>query len=94
MKIRIKTAKNIIEKDAEIIDKIDSEGNQYSIALSSGRVYKVIDRDFYGAIYGNEAAALGKLGGKSTSEAKKSASRENGKKGGRPKKKPETKEAL
>jgi hypothetical protein len=32
------------------------------------------------------AAILGKLGGKSTSDAKRSASRENGKKGGRPKK--------
>ena len=32
------------------------------------------------------AVALGSLGGKSTSEAKKAASRENGKEGGRPKK--------
>jgi len=36
----------------------------------------------------NKAAALlGRLGGKSTSEAKKRAARLNGKKGGRPKKK-------
>jgi hypothetical protein len=34
------------------------------------------------------AAALGKLGGKSKSAAKRRASRENGKRGGRPKKKP------
>jgi len=35
----------------------------------------------------NQAAQeLGRLGGKSKSEAKKAASRENGKKGGRPKK--------
>lgn len=33
------------------------------------------------------AVALGTLGGKSTSEAKRKASAENGKKGGRPKKK-------
>jgi hypothetical protein len=33
------------------------------------------------------AAALGKLGGKSKSSAKRRASRENGKRGGRPKKK-------
>lgn len=32
------------------------------------------------------AAALGKLGGKSKSEAKQRAARENGKKGGRPRK--------
>lgn len=32
------------------------------------------------------AVALGKLGGKATSEKKASSSRENGKKGGRPKK--------
>lgn len=32
------------------------------------------------------AVALGKLGGQSKSEAKRQASRENGKKGGRPKK--------
>jgi hypothetical protein len=37
----------------------------------------------------NKAAQqLGRLGGKKTSEAKKAASKENGKKGGRPKKKP------
>lgn len=35
----------------------------------------------------NQAAVeLGRLGGRSTSEAKKQAARENGKKGGRPKK--------
>ena len=34
----------------------------------------------------NAAAALGKLGGSSRSEAKQNASRNNGKKGGRPKK--------
>jgi len=34
----------------------------------------------------NTAAALGRKGGQSKSEAKKAASRENGKKGGRPKK--------
>lgn len=32
------------------------------------------------------AVELGKLGGKKTSEAKKTAARENGKKGGKPKK--------
>lgn len=32
------------------------------------------------------AVALGKMGGKATSAAKTTASRENGKKGGRPKK--------
>ena len=34
------------------------------------------------------AVALGKLGGKVTSEAKKKSSKENGKLGGRPKKHP------
>jgi hypothetical protein len=32
------------------------------------------------------ASILGKLGGRSTSDAKRAASKENGKKGGRPKK--------
>jgi len=48
----------------------------------------IVDR--FGCIYKNEsigtaAATLGKLGGKSRSEAKIAAARENGKKGGRPK---------
>lgn len=38
------------------------------------------------------AVKLGTLGGKSTSEAKKAASRANGKKGGKPKKADTTKE--
>ena len=37
--------------------------------------------------YSKAAAALGKLGGSSRSEAKQNASRNNGKKGGRPAKK-------
>lgn len=36
------------------------------------------------------AVALGKLGGRSTSQAKSEASRKNGKKGGRPKKRSTT----
>ena len=36
------------------------------------------------------AVALGKLGGKAKSERKSASCRENGKKGGRPKKKPES----
>lgn len=37
------------------------------------------------AIYSDAAAALGRLGGKSTSRAKTRAARKNGKLGGRPK---------
>ena len=51
------------------------------MTLTKLKIYKM------SKITAKEAAqALGQLGGKSTSEAKKQAAKRNGKKGGRPKK--------
>lgn len=86
MEIRIQTrGGKLIEREAEVIDKIDNEGRQYSIALHGGNVYTVIDRDYYGPIYGTQAQEIGKRGGSAKTEKKAASSRENGRKGGRPK---------
>ncbi|ORC37295.1 hypothetical protein B4O97_03645 [Marispirochaeta aestuarii] len=87
MEIRIKTkGGKLIEREAEVIDKIDNDGRQYSIALHGGNVYTVIDRDYYGPIYGTQAQEIGRKGGSAKTEKKAASSRENGKKGGRPRK--------
>ena len=50
--IRIKTRSGkMIDRRAEVIDRLDNEGNQYSIALVGRGIYRVIDRDFYGPVW-------------------------------------------
>lgn len=53
-----------------------------------------VPRSLHSAMKNDAAVALGRLGGKSTSEAKAAASRANGKKGGWPKGKPRKKTAV
>lgn len=67
------------EKQSEFTD-----GYQSGYELAMAHVLNMIDGK-YGSVQ-NSAALLGQRGGQSTSEAKTSASRENGRKGGRPRK--------
>ena len=46
--IRLTNGKTI---KATVIDKIDDNGNQYSIAISGKRVYHVVSHDYDGAIW-------------------------------------------
>jgi hypothetical protein len=50
--IRIKTKKGkVIERSAPITDWIDNDGNRTSTAQIGKVIYRVIDRDYYGAIF-------------------------------------------
>lgn len=69
------------EKQSEYAD-----GYQAGYELAMAHVLNMLDGK-YGSVQ-NPAVLLGQRGGKSTSEAKTNASRENGKMGGRPRKKP------
>ena len=53
-KIRIKgKAGAILTKQVDyLIDKLDDKGRQSTIAVKGDKVYKVVERDFYGAIFG------------------------------------------
>jgi len=46
--IRLANGKTI---KATIINKIDNDGNQYSVAVKGTKVYRVVSRDFDGAIW-------------------------------------------
>jgi hypothetical protein len=59
---------------------VDNKGNSY------GQCQFGAPFGFELLLYSDAAATIGKLGGSSTSEAKAKAVRENGKKGGRPRK--------
>lgn len=50
--IRLLVNGRITEVKAEITDWIDNNGRQLSTAEVDGKLYKVIDRDYYGPIYG------------------------------------------
>ncbi len=49
--IRIKSG-NKIKKKAIVSESIDSSGRILSTALVGDKDYKIIDRDYYGPIYG------------------------------------------
>lgn len=51
-KIRIRTKLGkMIERRAEVVDRIDGYGTQYSLAQVGIRLYRVVERDSEGPIY-------------------------------------------
>ena len=67
--------------------KLDQNIAQADIDAGNAYIYEAKVRAFEQSLIGSfAAAALGRKGGQSTSDAKRAASRANGKKGGRPRK--------
>lgn len=50
--VRLRANGQITEVEANITDWLDSNGLQSSTAEIDGKLYEVIDRDYYGPIYG------------------------------------------